>query len=59
MIKNNYTFNKYNKEAKYKKKILCLNDVGSLEETNNDSYCEDGFNRFMLMAIEDFGNEYT
>ena len=27
--KENYTFNKYNKEVKYKKKILCANDVNS------------------------------
>ena len=55
----NYTINKYNKEAKYKKKSLCVNDVDSLEETNNDSSCEYELNNFMLMAIEYFGNEYT
>ena len=54
----NYTFNKYNKQAKYKRKRLCANDVDSSEETENDSSCEDEVNNFMLMAIEDFGNEY-
>ena len=47
----NYTVSKYNKEAKYKNKSLCVNDVGSSEETNNDSSCEDELNNFMLMAI--------
>ena len=28
----NYTVNKYNKEAKYKKKSLCVSDVDSSEE---------------------------
>ena len=55
----NYTFNKYNKEAKYKRKILCANDVDFSEETNSDSSCEDEMNNFMLMTIEYFGNEYT
>ena len=55
----NYTFNKYNKEAKYKNESLCVNDVDSSEETDTDSSCEDEVNKFMLMAIEDFGNEYT
>ena len=55
----NYTFNKYNKEAKHKKKILCVNDVDSSEETDNDSSGEDEVNKFMLMAIGDIGNEYT
>ena len=32
----NYTFKKYNKEAKYKKKSLCANDVDSSEEPDND-----------------------
>ena len=54
----NYTVNKYNKEAKYKKKSLCVNDVDSLEEKYSDSSCEDELNNFMLMAIEYFGNEY-
>ena len=54
----NYTFNKHNKEAKYKKKILCANDVDSSEEIENDSSCEDEVNNFMLMAIEDVENEY-
>ena len=57
--KENYTFDKYNKEAKYKKKILCANNVDSSEERDNDSSCEDKVNNFMLMAIEDFENEYT
>ena len=43
-----------NKERKY-----CVNDVDSLEETDNDSFDEDGVNNFILMAIDDFGNEYT
>ena len=55
----NYTFDKHNKDAKYKKKSLCVNDVDSSEETNIDSSCEDEVNNFMLMAIEYFGNEYT
>ena len=55
----NYTFNKYNKEAKYKRKILCANDVDSSKETNSDSSCEDKVNNFFLMAIEYFENEYT
>ena len=55
----NYTFKKYNKEAKYKKKSLCANNVDSSEETDTDSSYEDKMNNFMLMAIEDFENEYT
>ena len=55
----NDTFNKYNKEDKYKRKILCANDVDSSEETDSDSSCEDEVNNFMLMAIEYFGDEYT
>ena len=47
----NYIVNKYNKEDKYKNKILCVNDVDSLEETNINSSCEDELNNFMLMAI--------
>ena len=53
-----YTFNKYNKEAKHKKKILCVNDVDCLEETDIDSLDEDEVNNFIVMAINDFGNEY-
>ena len=52
----NYTFKKYNKESKYKKKILCVNDVDSSEETVSDSSCEDKVNNCMLMAIKDFEN---
>ena len=52
-----YKFNKYNKEAKHKKKILCVNDVDCLEETENDSSDEDEVNKFILMAIDEFGNE--
>ena len=52
-----YSFNKYGKEAKHKKKILCVNDVDSSEETNNDSSGEDKVDNFMLMAIDDIGNE--
>ena len=55
----NYTFNKYNKEAKHKNKSLCVNDVDSSEKTENDSSGEDEVNNFMLMAIDDIGNEYT
>ena len=55
----NYTVNKYNKEAKYKKKSLCVNDVDSSEETDSDSSCEHELNNFMLIAIKYFGNEYT
>ena len=55
----NYTFKKYNKEAKYKRKILCANNVKSSEETDSDSSCEDKMNNFMLMDIEYFENEYT
>ena len=47
----NYTINKHNKEAKYKRKRLCVNDVDSSEETDSDSYCEDELNNFILMAI--------
>ena len=47
----NYTFNKYSKESKYKKKILCVNDVDSSEETDSDSSCEDEVNSFTVMAI--------
>ena len=52
----NYTFKKYNKEAKYKKENLCANDVDSSEEI--DSYSSHKDNNFMLMAIEYFENEY-
>ena len=38
---------------------MCVNDVDSSEETNNDSSCEDELNKFMHMDIEYFGNEYT
>ena len=55
----NYTFKKFNNEAKYKKKSLCANDVYSSEEIDNYSSCEDKVNNFMLMAIEYFENEYT
>ena len=51
-----YTFNKYNKEAKQRKKSMCVNDVNSWEETDNYSSDEDEVNNFMLMAIDD---EYT
>ena len=37
---------------------MCVNDVNYLEETNNDSSDENEVNNFMLMAIDDFGNEY-
>ena len=47
----NYTFKKYNKEAKNKNKIVCANDVDSSEEIDIDSSCEDKVNNFMLMAI--------
>ena len=49
----NYTFKKYNKDDKYKRKSLCANDVDSSEERDIDSSCEDKMNSFMLMAIED------
>ena len=52
-----YTFNKYNKEAKHKKKSIYVNDVDSSEETDNDSSGEDEVNKCMLMAIDDIGNE--
>ena len=55
----NYTFKKYNKEAKYKKESLCANDVDSSEEIDNNSSCEDKVNNCMRMAIQDFENEYT
>ena len=55
----NYTFKKYNKESKYKKKNLCANDVDALEEIDIDSSCEDKVDNFMLMAIKDFEIEYT
>ena len=54
-----YIVNIHNKEAKYKRKRFCVNDVDSSEETDIDSSCEDELNNFMLMAIEDFRNEYT
>ena len=54
----NYTFNKYNKKAKYKKKSLSANDVDNSEEIDSDSYCEDKVNNFMLMTIEYFEKEY-
>ena len=47
-----YTFKEYNKQAKYKNKILSANDVDSSKEIDNDSSCEDKVNNFMLMAIE-------
>ena len=40
-----------------KKKILCVSEVDSSEETNSDSSGEDEVNKFMLMAIDDIGNE--
>ena len=46
-------------KAKHKKKFLCVNDVDSSEETNNDPSGEDEVNNIMLMAIHDIGNEYT
>ena len=38
---------------------MCVNDVDSSKETDNDSSGEDEVNNFMLMAIDDIGNEYT
>ena len=37
---------------------MCVNDVDSSEETDNNSSSEYELSNFMLMAIEDFGNEY-
>ena len=54
-----YSFNKYSKKVKHKKKSLCVNDVESSEETHSDSSNEDEVNNVMLMAIDDFRNEYT
>ena len=38
---------------------MCVNDVDSSEETDNNSSCEYELSNFILMAIEYFGNEYT
>ena len=38
---------------------MCVNDVDSSEKTNSDSSDEDEVHNFMLMAIDDFGDEYT
>ena len=46
----NYTVNKYNKETKYKKKILCVNDVDSLEEIDSDSSCEYELDNFICVC---------
>ena len=58
MMKSIHSINTI-KRLNTKKKILCVNNVDSLEETDNDSCDEDEVNNFMLMAINDFGNEYT
>ena len=46
-------------KAKQKKKFLCVNDVDSSKETDNDTFDEDEVNKFIIMSIDDFGNEYT
>ena len=50
---------KYNKENKYKKKSLCVNDVDSIETSNSESSHENKENEFMLMAIEDLELNFT
>jgi hypothetical protein len=42
-----------------KKKILCVNNDDSSEDTYSDSSCEDKVNEFMLMAKEDYDNKIT
>jgi len=42
-----------------KKKILCVNNDDSSEDTDSDSSCGDKVNDFMLMAQEDYDNKRT
>jgi hypothetical protein len=48
---------KYKSKRFGKKKILCVNNDDSLEDTNSDSSCEDKVNEFVLMAKEYYDNE--
>jgi hypothetical protein len=48
---------KYRSKRFGKKKILCVNNDDSLEDTYNNSSCEDKVNDFMLMAKEDYDNK--
>jgi hypothetical protein len=50
---------KYKSKRFGKKKILCVNNDDSSEDTDSDSSCEDKVNEFMFMAKEDYDNKIT
>jgi hypothetical protein len=50
---------KYKPRRFGKKKILCVNNDDSSEDTDSDSSYEDKVNDFMLMAKEDYDNKIT
>jgi hypothetical protein len=50
---------KYKSKRFDKKKILCVNNDDSSEDTDSDSSCEDKVNEFVLMAKEYYDNKST